>query len=188
MYNISTPIKNLMNEWYAADTSRKVKASKRAKGMKDESLCAIPPYGYLKDPKDKSKWIIDEKAVPVVRDIFLLTSQGIGSVKIAEHLEAKKILTPKYHKKSIGVAYSTYGETTYIPWNWSTSSIYNILKNRVYAGHMVNFKTYRSSFKDHTKRLAPEEDHVVFEHIHEPIISQKLFDQVQKIRQTKMRP
>lgn len=185
--DISIPIKNLMNEWYAADTSRKVRASKKAKGMRGESLAAMPPYGYLKDPEDSTKWIVDENVRDVVGLIFSETLKGNGPAKISKMLEEKGVLTPTAYKRSrnIPVANKSVVINDTI---WNTSTIYNILRNIAYCGHTLNFKTYRLSFKDHRRRENPEENQVIFHHTHEAIISESTFEEVQRMRETKLRP
>lgn len=184
---ITIPIKNLMNELYAADTSRKVKASKKAKGLKGDPLAAIAPYGYIKDPENKNKWIVDEEAAKTVRYIFQRSMEGAGPVKISKELEEKQVLNPTAYKIEKGID-NRKAPAELHDYVWNTSSLYNILKNEVYVGHLVNFKTYRASFKDHKRRENPEANHVIFKNNHEPIIDEATFMMVQKIRETKARP
>ncbi len=185
--DISIPIKNLMNEWYAADTSRKVRASKKAKGLKGESLASMPPYGYLKDPENNAKWIVDEEVRDVIVFIFGETLKGNGPVKISKMLEEKGILNPTAYKraKNIPIANKSIVINDAI---WNTSTLYNILRNIAYCGHTLNFKTYRLSFKDHRRRDNPKENHVLFKDSHEAIISESTFEEVQRMRETKLRP
>ncbi|OXZ37665.1 recombinase TnpX [Finegoldia magna] len=175
-----TPFRNIMNEWYARDTSRKIQSTFRSKGESGKHTASTPPYGYIKDEKDKNKWIVDEKAAEIVRRIFNLTMDGAGPYKIAKILEADKIDIPAYHQQKTG--YGLHQSKNFEhPYRWCSSTIASILKKQEYLGHTVNFKT-RKHFKDKKSKYVSEDNWLIFENTHEPIIDQETFDNVQRIR------
>ncbi|MCY7219312.1 recombinase family protein [Streptococcus dysgalactiae] len=175
-----TPFRNIMNEWYARDTSRKIQSTFRSKGESGKHTASTPPYGYIKDEKDKDKWIVDEKAAEIVRRIFNLTMDGAGPYKIAKILEADKIDIPAYHQQKMG--YGLYQSKNFeYPYRWCSSTIASILKKKEYLGHTVNFKT-RKHFKDKKSKYVSEDKWLIFENTHEAIIDQETFDNVQRIR------
>ncbi|MEB3428620.1 recombinase family protein [Citroniella saccharovorans] len=175
-----TPFRNIMNEWYARDTSRKIQSTFRSKGESGKHTASTPPYGYIKDEKDKNKWIVDEKAAEIVRRIFNLTMDGAGPYKIAKILEADKIDIPAYHQQKMG--YGLHQSKNFEhPYRWCSSTIASILKKQEYLGHTVNFKT-RKHFKDKKSKYVSEDNWLIFENTHEPIIDQETFDNVQRIR------
>ncbi|HBD4328703.1 TPA: recombinase family protein [Enterococcus faecalis] len=175
-----TPFRNIMNEWYARDTSRKIQSTFRSKGESGKHTASTPPYGYIKDEKDKNKWIVDEKAAEIVRRIFNLTMDGEGPYKIAKILEADKIDIPAYHQQKMG--YGLHQSKNFEhPYRWCSSTIASILKKQEYLGHTVNFKT-RKHFKDKKSKYVSEDNWLIFENTHEPIIDQETFDNVQRIR------
>lgn len=175
-----TPFRNIMNEWYARDTSRKIQSTFRSKGESGKHTASTPPYGYIKDEKDKDKWVVDEKAAEIVRRIFNLTMDGAGPYKIAKILEADKIDIPAYHQQKLG--YGLYQSKNFEhPYRWCSSTIASILKKQEYLGHTVNFKT-RKHFKDKKSKYVSEDNWLIFENTHEPIIDQETFDNVQRIR------
>ena len=175
-----TPFRNIMNEWYARDTSRKIQSTFRSKGESGKHTASTPPYGYIKDEKDKDKWIVDEKAAEIVRRIFNLTMDGAGPYKIAKILEADKIDIPAYHQQKMG--YGLHQSKNFEhPYRWCSSTIASILKKQEYLGHTVNFKT-RKHFKDKKSKYVSEDNWLIFENTHEPIIDQETFDNVQRIR------
>ncbi|MBU5669320.1 recombinase family protein [Peptoniphilus sp. MSJ-1] len=175
-----TPFRNIMNEWYARDTSRKIQSTFRSKGESGKHTASTPPYGYIKDEKDKDKWIVDEKAAQIVRRIFNLTMDGAGPYKIAKILEADKIDIPAYHQQKFG--YGLHQSKNFEhPYRWCCSTIASILKKKEYLGHTVNFKT-RKHFKDKKSKYVSEDNWLIFENTHEPIIDQETFDNVQRIR------
>ena len=175
-----TPFRNIMNEWYARDTSRKIQSTFRSKGESGKHTASTPPYGYIKDKKDKDKWIVDEKAAQIVRRIFNLTMQGNGPYRIAKILEAEKIDIPAYHQQKLG--YGLYQSKNFEhPYRWCSSTIASILKKKEYLGHTVNFKT-RKHFKDKKSKYVSEDKWLIFENTHEAIIDQETFDNVQRIR------
>ncbi|HGN6040995.1 TPA: DUF4368 domain-containing protein [Streptococcus pyogenes] len=175
-----TPFRNIMNEWYARDTSRKIQSTFKSKGESGKHTASSPPYGYIKDGKDKDKWIVDEKAAQIVRRIFNLTMDGAGPYKIAKILEADKIDIPAYHQKKLGYGLHQSKNFEY-PYRWCSSTIASILKKKEYLGHTVNFKT-RKHFKDKKSKYVSEDNWLIFENTHEAIIDQETFDNVQRIR------
>ena len=175
-----TPFRNIMNEWYARDTSRKIQSTFRSKGESGKHTASSPPYGYIKDEKDKDKWIVDEKAAEIVRRIFNLTMQGNGPYRIAKILEAEKIDIPAYHQQKLGYGLHQSKNFEY-PYRWCSSTIASILKKQEYLGHTVNFKT-RKYFKDKKSKYVSEDNWLIFENTHEAIIDQETFDNVQRIR------
>lgn len=175
-----TPFRNIMNEWYARDTSRKIQSTFRSKGESGKHTASTPPYGYIKDEKDKNKWIVDEKAAEIVRRIFNLTMQGNGPYRIAKILESEKVDIPAYHQQKLG--YGLYQSKNFEhPYRWCSSTIASILKKQEYLGHTVNFKT-RKHFKDKKSKYVSEDKWLIFENTHEAIIDQETFDNVQRIR------
>lgn len=175
-----TPFRNIMNEWYARDTSRKIQSTFKSKRESGKHTASSPPYGYIKDEKDKDKWIVDEKAAEIVRRIFSLTMDGAGPYKIAKILEAEKIDIPAYHQQKLG--YGLYQSKNFEhPYRWCSSTIASILKKKEYLGHTVNFKT-RKHFKDKKSKYVSEDNWLIFENTHEAIIDQETFDNVQRIR------
>ena len=175
-----TPFRNIMNEWYARDTSRKIQSTFRSKGESGKHTASTPPYGYIKDEKDKDKWVVDEKAAEIVRRIFNLTMDGAGPYKIAKILEADKIDIPAYHQQKMGYGLHQSKNFEY-PYRWCSSTIASILKKKEYLGHTVNFKT-RKHFKDKKSKYVSEDNWLIFENTHEAIIDQETFDNVQRIR------
>ena len=175
-----TPFRNIMNEWYARDTSRKIQSTFRSKGESGKHTASTPPYGYIKDEKDKDKWIVDEKAAEIVRKIFNLTMQGNGPYRIAKILESEKVDMPAYHQQKLG--YGLHQSKNFEhPYRWCSSTIASILKKKEYLGHTVNFKT-RKHFKDKKSKYVSEDKWLIFENTHEAIIDQETFDNVQRIR------
>lgn len=175
-----TPFRNIMNEWYARDTSRKIQSTFRSKGESGKHTASTPPYGYIKDEKDKDKWVVDEKAAEIVRRIFNLTMDGAGPYKIAKILEADKIDIPAYHQQKMGYGLHQSKNFEY-PYRWCSSTIASILKKKEYLGNTVNFKT-RKHFKDKKSKYVSEDKWLIFENTHEAIIDQETFDNVQRIR------
>lgn len=186
MDNDFTPFRNIINEWYAKDTSKKVRAVFRAKGMSGKHLCTCPPYGYMKDKDDKQRWLVDEEAAIVVREIFSLCMKGYGPTQIARILTERKIDTPVIHNRKKGLPATTY-QSEY-PEIWTTETVKHILSNMAYLGHTVNFKSKKLSYKNKKKVALPKEEWVIFENTHEAIIDQETFDTVQRIRENKRRP
>ena len=184
--NEFTPFRNIINEWYAKDTSKKVRAVFKAKGNAGKHLCTIPPFGYIKDKDDKQKWIVDEEAAETVKEIYRLCIEGYGPTQIARILTEHGIDTPVIHAKKVGIKYgSKENALSYI---WDTQTVITILANPSYLGHTVNFRTKKKSYKSKKKIELPPEEWVVFKNTQEPIIDQDTYDTVQRIRQNKRRP
>ncbi len=181
------PFLNIMNEWYLRDLSRKQRTAIRVKGEsgKPTTNCAI--YGYLKDPNDKYKWVIDEEAAAVVRKIYRLTIEGLGPFQIARRLYEEKIETPAVYfgKKGMGVWKSK--EHFENPYGWNDYIIGRILSKPEYMGHTVNFRSHKESYKDKTAVKNPKEDWLIFENTHEAIIDKETWELVQKLRETPRR-
>ena len=181
-----TPFLNIINEWYAKDTSKKVKAVMKAKGESGKHLATIPPYGYMKNPDNPQLWIIDEEAAKVVRKVFALCIEGYGPSQIAKKLKAEQILTPFAHWSKTGlIAISKQIDN---PYNWSTQSVSDILEKREYLGDTINFKTHKQSYKSKKIINNPKEMQMVFENTHEPIIDVDTWEKVQELRKNKRRP
>lgn len=181
-----TPFLNIINEWYAKDTSKKIRAVFRAKGQSGKPLCVNPPYGYLKSPEDKYRWIIDEKAAQVVREAFRLCVSGYGPAHIANEFAKRKIPTPTAHAKLIGVAKPdrrVYSDD----YNWSTSTVMRLLSRLEYIGCTVNFKTHRKSYKQKQQIWNDPSEWQIFENTHEAIVDRETFDLVQRIRDGRRR-
>ena len=181
-----TPFLNIINEWYAKDTSKKIRAVFKSKGESGKPLCTNPPYGYVKDPEDKLKWIIDEEAAEVVREIFRLCMAGFGPSQIARQLEARCVNVPTVHLRSKGI--NTPARPPENPYAWQSRSVADILAKLEYLGHTVNFKTFKRSYKNKTKMQNKPEDWLIFENTHEAIIDEGTWETVQKIRDGKRRP
>lgn len=178
-------IKNWFNEFFAKDTSRKIRAVQKAKGERGERLTVHVPYGYMKNPENPKEWMIDEEAAQVVKKIFTLCMNGRGPSQIADQLEKDKILTPAAYKNKQGV--KTPHTEPENPYRWHESTIVNILERKEYIGATVNFKTYTNSIWDKKQRENPEENRVIFYNTHPAIIEQEVFDKVQEIRQQRHR-
>ncbi len=178
-------IKNWFNEFYARDTSRKIRAVNKAKGERGEPLTVNVPYGYKKDPKDKKRWLVDEEAAQVVKRIFTLCMEGRGPMQIAKLLTAERVLNPTAYKRRQGVATPT--PETADPCYWGAGTVVAILERREYTGCTVNFKTYTVSIWDKKQRDNPEEKQAVFYGTHPAIIEPEVFDKVQEIRQQRHR-
>lgn len=181
--NDFTPFRNIINEWYAKDTSKKIRAVFKAKGNSVKHLCTCPPYGYKKDEQDNQHWLVDEVAAIVVKEIFSLCMQGYGPTQIARILTERGIDTPKIHKQKYGLSVST--QVTEFPEIWSTESVLRILENPAYLGHTVNFRSKKKSYKSKKKILLPREDWIIFKDTHEALIDEDTYETVQRIRQSK---
>ena len=177
--NDFTPFLNIMYEFYARDTSRKIRSVFKAKGMSGKHLTGHVAYGYLWDEK-REHWLVDDEAAAVVRRIFAMTLEGYGPFQIASRLTADKIEMPAVHMARHGEGLHK-SQKIKDPYVWSTSTVVNILKRREYLGHTVNFKT-RKHFKDKKSHYVDESEWTIFENTHEAIIDQETFDNVQRIR------
>ena len=178
-------IKNWFNEFFAKDTSRKIRAVNKAKGERGVPLTTNVPFGYLKDPNDKTRWIVDEAAAQVVKRIFRLCMEGCGPMQIAKLLQEEKVLNPTAYKRRAGI--KTPSPETSDPYHWNTNTVVHILERREYTGCTVNFKTYTNSIWDKKQRDTPLEKQAVFYGTHPAIIEQEVFDKVQEIRQQRHR-
>ena len=181
-----TPFLNIINEWYAKNTSKKIRAVFKSKGQSGKPLCTIPPYGYLKDPEDKLKWIVDEKAAEVVRVIFRLCMAGFGPTQITRQLEERSIYVPTVHLQNKGINIPARSPEN--PYAWQSRSVADILAKMEYRGHTVNFKTYKKSYKSKVKMQNNPEDWLIFKNTHKAIIDEATWETVQKIRDGKRRP
>ena len=184
--NEFTPFRNIINEWYAKDTSKKIRAVKRSKGMAGEHIGSHPPYGYMKNPENKKEWIIDEEAAEVVREIFRLCVGGYGPTQIANILTERKILCPTYYALEKGGKPRTALPADKFTWNGPV--VAKILDRMDYLGHTVNFKTHVKSYKVHKTIYNSPDQWKIFEGTHEAIIDKETFEIVQKIRAGKRRP
>ena len=178
--NELAPIRNLFNEWYARDISKKRRISNKIKGNAGEPM-GPPPYGYKKDPDNPKRWIVDEEAAQVVRRVFRMTMDGYGTEQIATIFSEEKILTPIAYWREKGV--NRPGKSKLRgPYMWNSSTVTHILSLQEYCGDILNFKTYSKSYKN-KKRLANDrENWVIFQDVHEPIIERTVFEQVQQKR------
>ena len=173
------PFRNIMNEWYARDTSKKIKSTFKTKGMMGKHLTGTVIYGYLWN-EARDQWIVDEEAADVVKRIFAMTIEGYGPYQIACKLSEEQILIPSAYLAQYGEGVNK-NKTFKDIYGWGSSAVVEILKKREYLGHTVNFKT-RKHFKDKKSHYVPEDEWTIFENTHEPIIDQQTFDLVQKIR------
>jgi len=178
-------IKNWFNEFYARDTSRKIRAVNKAKGERGVSLTTNVPYGYIKDPENPKHWNIDPEAAKVVKHIFELCMEGRGPSQIAKQLREEKILTVTAYKLSKGMKVNQ--PVPEDPYRWNTNAVIKILERREYTGCIVNFKTYTNSIWDKKKRENSMENRAVFYGAHEAIIEEDVYEKVQEIRQQRHR-
>ncbi len=178
-------IRMWFNEFYARDTSRKVRAVVKAKGERGEPLTGFLPYGYVKDPNDPKKWIVDEEAAKVVKRIFSLCMEGRGPSQIAKLLQEEKVLTITAYRLQEG-RNANHPEPAN-PYEWDSRSVADILERREYTGCTVNFKTYSNSIWDKTTRKNPIENQAIFYNTHPAIIDIDIFDKVQEIREQRHR-
>ena len=178
--NELAPIRNLFNEWYARDISKKRRISNKIKGNAGEPM-GQPPYGYVKDPENPKRWIVDEEAAQVVRRIYRMTLEGVGTEQIAAKLEEDGILTPRayWHSKEI----NRPGKVKDLPpTHWNSSSVIKMLSVQEYCGDIFNFKTYSKSYKNKKRLENDRENWAIFKDVHEPIIERAVFEQVQQKR------
>ena len=178
--NELAPIRNLFNEWYARDISKKRRISNKIKGNAGEPM-GQPPYGYIKDPENPKRWIVDEEAARVVRRIYRMTLEGVGTEQIAAKLEEDGILTPRAYWHSKGV--NRPGKVKDLPpTHWNSSSVIKMLSVQEYCGDILNFKTYSKSYKNKKRLENDRENWAIFKDVHEPIIERAVFEQVQQKR------
>ena len=174
-----TPFRNIMNEYYARDTSRKIRSTFQSKGKSGKHLTGTVIYGYLWN-EARDQWLVDPEAADVVKRIFAMTIDGYGPYQIASRLKEEKVLIPSAYLAQHGEGVNK-NKTFKDVYGWGSSTICNILEKREYLGHTINFKT-RKHFKDKKSHYVPEDEWTIFENTHEPIIDQQTFDLVQKIR------
>ena len=178
--NELAPIRNLFNEWYARDISKKRRISNKIKGNAGEPM-GQPPYGYVKDPENPKRWIVDEEAAQVVRRIYRMTLEGVGTEQIAAKLEEDGILTPRAYWHSKGI--NRPGKVKDLPpTHWNSSSVIKMLSVQEYCGDILNFKTYSKSYKNKKRLENDRENWAIFKDVHEPIIERAVFEQVQQKR------
>ena len=178
--NELAPIRNLFNEWYARDISKKRRISNKIKGNAGEPM-GQPPYGYVKNPENPKRWIVDEEAAQVVRRIYRMTLEGVGTEQIAAKLEEDGILTPRAYWHSKGI--NRPGKVKDLPpTHWNSSSVIKMLSVQEYCGDILNFKTYSKSYKNKKRLENDRENWAIFKDVHEPIIARAVFEQVQQKR------
>lgn len=183
--NELAPIRNLFNEWYARDISKKRRISNKIKGNAGEPM-GQPPYGYMKDPDNPKHWIVDDEAAQVVKRIYSMTLDGLGTEQIAAQLERDGILTPRAYWLQKGVKRPGKGKQL-PPTRWNSSTVTKILSLQEYCGDILNFKTYSKSYKNKKRIDNDRENWVVFKDVHEPIIDRAVWEQVQQKRGTRRR-
>ena len=182
--NELAPIRNLFNEWYARDISKKRRISNKIKGNAGEPM-GQPPYGYIKDPNDPKHWIVDDEAAQVVRRVYSMTLEGFGTEQIATQLEKDGVLTPRAYWLTKGIKRPGKGKQQ-PPTKWNSSTITKILSLQEYCGDILNFKTYSKSYKNKKRIDNDRENWVVFQDVHEAIIERAVYEQVQQ-KQGKIR-
>ena len=178
--NELAPIRNLFNEWYARDISKKRRISNKIKGNAGEPM-GQPPYGYVKDPNDPKHWIVDDEAAQVVRRVYSMTLEGFGTEQIAAQLEKDGVLTPRAYWLTKGIKRPGKGKQQ-PPTKWNSSTITKILSLQEYCGDILNFKTYSKSYKNKKRIDNDRENWVVFQDVHEAIIERAVYEQVQQKR------
>ncbi len=183
--NELAPIRNLFNEWYARDISKKRRISNKIKGNAGEPM-GQPPYGYMKAPDNPKRWIVDDEAALVVKRIYSMTLDGLGTEQVAAQLERDGILTPRAYWLQKGVKRPGKGKQL-PPTRWNSSTITKILSLQEYCGDILNFKTYSKSYKNKKRIDNDRENWVVFKDVHEPIIDRAVWEQVQQKRGTRRR-
>lgn len=178
--NELAPIRNLFNEWYARDISKKRRISNKIKGNAGEPM-GQPPYGYIKDPDNPKRWIVDDEAAQVVRRIYSMTLEGYGTEQIATQLERDEILTPRAYWLKKGIKRPGKGKQQPAT-KWNSSTVTKILSLQEYCGDILNFKTYSKPYKNKKRLENDRENWVIFKDVHEPIIERSVFEQVQQKR------
>lgn len=181
-----TPFLNIINEWYAKDTSKKIRAVFKNKSASGKSLSTNLPFGYVKDPEDKNRWLVDETAAAIVKEAFHLCISGYGPSQIAHIFEGKGYLNPTAHAKSMGIN-PPDNRINANDYTWGTSTVTHMLSRMEYLGHVVNYKTYSKSYKSKKRRKTDPADWQIIENVHEAIIDRETFDIVQKIRDGRRR-
>jgi len=187
-FDIMSIFRDVFNEWFVADTSKKIKAVAHAKGNAGKPLSYNAIYGYKRSPDDKNVWLIDEGPAEVVRRIFQMTLDGMGPFQIARKLTEEKVERPSYYFAAhLKTSPKPVSRDLSKPYSWCGSTIVAMLKKPEYDGHTVNFRTYKKSYKDKQSKWNPKEDWKIFPNTHEAIIDQETFDTVQRLRGTPRR-
>ena len=180
------PFHNIFNEWYAAQTSKKIRAVWQSKAEHGERVSPTVPFGYKKSESDQKQWVIDEPAAEMVKRIYALCLAGRGPSQIARQLEKEQVLIPSAYYESVG---RTHARKEYQnPYAWDQKTIVGILENRQYTGCAVNFKTTTVSYKVHKTIYKPKEEHRIIPDMQEPIISEEQWLRVQELRENRRRP
>lgn len=179
-------VRDLFNEWYARDTSKKIRAVWRAKSNAGKRLCFNPPYGYIKDPEDGEGWLVDGEAAKVVQKIFSLCIAGLGPLQIAKRLRQEQVPTPTAYKVAHGMSASNAVQAD--PYQWDNKVVSAILERMEYLGHTVNFKSTKKSYKSKKKIQNPPEKWQIIRDTHPAIVEQAQWDRVQELRKNKRRP
>ena len=175
-----TPFRNIMNEWYARDTSKKIRSAFQAKNLAGKHTSSSVPYGYLKSEQDKNQWVVDPVAAPIVQRIYRMAMEGKGLYQIANILSNEHIEIPAYYHQKLGIGLWKTREIK-SPYRWGSSTIVHILTNPSYLGHTCNFKT-RKHFKDKKSHYVDQDQWNIIKDTHEPIIDQETYDTVQRMR------
>jgi len=182
-----TPFRDIMAEWYSRDCSRKMRSSLQTKGRKGIPLSSRPPYGYKRNPNNKNSWLVDEPAAAIVRRAFDLTVEGKSPFEICQIFHDEKIERPSYHLTKNGHSIYAGALKAENPYAWVEDNVRTMLSREEYLGHVVNFRVKKVSFKSKKQEFLPKDDWMVFENVHEPIVTQEIWDLVQKLRKTKRR-
>lgn len=178
--NELAPIRNLFNEWYARDISKKRRISNKIRGNSGMPM-GLPPYGYMKAPDGSKRWVVDDEAAAVVRRIFRLYMDGFGAEQIAARLSYECVLTPTHYWRERGVSRPNR-PVTEEPCRWNSSTVITILSRQEYCGDLINFKTYSKSYKNKKRLANGPENWVIFKDAHEAIIPRELWEHVQQKR------
>ena len=176
-----TPFREILSEWYARDTSKKIRAIFKARASEGKHISPAVPYGYLRDREDKQKWIVDEAAAVIVRRIFNMVIEGYGVTQIARTLTEEKVPNPSAHSEMVG------GEMRHRytdPYIWRNTTIAVIIERREYLGHTINCKSYTDSYKSKKRKFTPKEELLIFENTHPAIISEEVWTNAQRLRRT----
>ena len=181
------PFLNIMNEWYLRDCSRKQVAAYQIRGKAGKPTSNHAMYGYIKDTEDKHHWLVDEEAAKVVRRIFQMSMDGYGPQKIANVLRTEKIERPSFYLATRGRGTRKTSTDMTRPYDWSASTVSNILSKQEYMGHTVNFRSHKESYKDKKSVKLPQEEWMVFENTHDAIIDEETWQLAQQIKRTKRR-
>ena len=186
-YDDFIPFRNIINEWHARDTSRKITAVMKAKGLEGKRLTSHPIYGYMCDPDNKENWIIDEEVAPIVKRIFRQTIEGNGPQAIAKMLTEEKVERPSYYQSTRGVGCNINQYDKARPYTWSGTTVASILSKHEYMGHTVNFRFYKQSYKDKNCAKNPVENWKIFENTHPAIVDPETWETAQSCRKTRKR-